>query len=301
MRVRSYLALLSLIACQDANLGESTAAITNGTNDYNANDPVKQANADIVIALGNGPGNICSGTLLSAGKILTASHCLFGQNPIGPLGAIAISIGAGNPTLQSPAPKETFKTVLAGAVSANTAPWNADIAVADLDLKTLLFSFNPGGDIGTPQYAAVVNGSQWGKVVGLGMARPSFSVPPTVPAAKTTNFTNKFVSPVGSAGFDGTPVRQIAFTQFLHELGNGIWHADATDTPPLGFGCDLGDSGGPLFAIRQNGTRDAFGVASKGSSSSCLGSTLPLRTSLSLSATTLTKITQKCGSPNIPR
>jgi hypothetical protein len=233
--MRKLLALvLTVTACTTP---PPTAASDNAlTNAFNDTD---DADADIVVRLNSNVG--CTGTLVSSDHVLTAKHCVAGATGAGgtaPASTYPIQVGIG-------ANGTAFKTTRLVSTKAQVTPFNNWTAINDQedgeDLAIL--------QLDTPVFD-VVN-----------VPHPTLTSPSWPGDSDGGNYSN--VGMAGWSPFEAKPFRQaVIFSNVtLHHYpgwpdGTGqIW--DHSGNVRL----DHGDSGGPLFALRNGTQRDVIGVA----------------------------------------
>ncbi len=239
------LGALSLVGCSAAPtsssvgadpVAETSQAIVNGTNDVYAS-PAAEAAADVVVSLDmatTSGGVDCSGMLIAPRVVITARHCIRGSVANGEnytTNSIAVHVGSShdNPTASVAA------TQWIPTFDAPTGTQDADTAT-DFALVLLPAS---------PQITA-----------GLPIQRPSFSV-----AAPTLDFAAGFAPAEGGAN----DTRQIGEFVFLSGFPLPGVTATGTSSVLKAYGPDAtdhGDSGGPLFFYRPDGTRDLRGITS---------------------------------------
>ncbi len=125
-----------------------------------------------------------------------------------------------------------------------------DFALIYLDPKALDAQLTTAKTSGT---------KTWATILGSRIERPSL----VVPSNTNTNGWFQFTSPISFAGWANYDQRQVASTSVQFQLitaTTGAYWRLSTPSPGIGGG----DSGGPLFTIRTDGSRDPFGVVSGG-------------------------------------
>jgi hypothetical protein len=221
----------------DEAIGRTDEAVAWGSNDTYT-DPVQQAKADVVVSLAisyDGGGAGCSGILIAPHVVLTARHCVRGSTTDGSFTATAAEVFVGS-LGNAPLANDTASTILP-TFNAPINPNNdADIAT-DVALLVL------------PVSSVLAN--------GLYIERPSFNV-----AAPVSDLVAGFAPENGGA----EDTRQIGTVLFT---GSPI--SEGTSSVLQGIGPAAirpGDSGGPLFFLRADGTRDVRGISSSAPTSS---------------------------------
>ena len=217
----------------------SASAISGGQNDTD-----DLANANAVVRVGSRDQGTCSGILVSPLAVLTASHCVVGSTDHGatPWGSTpGVNVGTAGFTYSG----EDIPSTGSGAMldhltdATNTYDRAHDVGIVHLDADWLR-----------------AHPDQWRSILETHVVRPSLSVP----AHSGSDYYEFTAQPVAVAGWATThDERQIARLLRLARRG-GDW-VDESLTPGISSQ-EGGDSGGPLFAIRDDGSRDVFGVAS---------------------------------------
>ena len=236
-RKASFSILLSAFAVGCAptpsDVNEVSEPIAWGQDDIGSS-PSNQLMRDVVVRL-SGRNGRCSGTLLTPRLVLTASHCVRGDDASGVHDdAPNVFIGLSKNTSEGltaaiPYPGET-------AVSAYIdRPVNVE---RRYEIAT---------DVALVRLPAALNFTE----KALIMSRPSFDSPQTG-SAEMAGFASENIGPngnrqVGSAELERIDVDDARY--FEMSGGSAIRH---------------GDSGGPLFVTRDNGSRDIIGVNSAG-------------------------------------
>ncbi len=226
-------AVAPLSACSGSHTGgdeataETASAIAGGSNDYG------NAQTDTVVWLVGSAGAACSGTLITPSLVLTARHCMNGaDNGDKGIGLpVKIFVGDGSFT-------DSWAEILSVSTAAQVATfgqgpqpladWGNDVAVLTLDSPSLVY----------PQ-----------------IVQPTLLSPPP-----GSTFGMAWWAPA-----DTNPYRQVAF----------VSDVDSDCCSPSNWGqywsraetsvhIDPGDSGGPLFVMRQGPSgayfRDVVGV-----------------------------------------
>jgi len=258
----SVVAVTVLSACGPASsidherTTRTSGAITDG------NDDIQDlAHANIVVRIGDDPNNgICGGTLLTPSVVLTAGHCVYGflHNIAGTKPVISYGIGtavadAHAATTGSPDVLLTLDTGGTGGANLPVSEVPNDLAIYYMDTSSLDADFASAVASGNPAGAA------WRLLLETERGdRASLQAPPL-------GSTQQVQIPVGIAGyspFQGS--RQVKFFNSGEVVASsainqapptGAWFHGPSDVTP-------GDSGGPMFRVRSDGTREVFGVAS---------------------------------------
>ncbi|MGH7283985.1 MAG: trypsin-like serine protease, partial [Polyangiaceae bacterium] len=234
-------------ACSGTKVEDENVRSTNGALSGGSNDTQDLFNANVVVNLKdiNAPGGptLCSGTLISPTRVLTASHCLYGPStpPIDvgladsqlTSGTIVHAVDPNSELGHDTDPNNTQDVAHdVGLLSVDESQLNAD--VQQKIANTI------GHDLSQTQYA------EWQSILGTHIVRPSLSAPPQGAAI--------FV-----AAWNQSPERQVRpFTGSLDLSKNPI--------PLFDTGNVKGDSGSPMFRVRPapDSSRDPFAVMSGG-------------------------------------
>lgn len=245
--------------------GARSAAILNGYDDVDTPERNVVVRIGIFDAEGY-PGATCTGTLITPSLLLTANHCVLG------------AVGCSNPS-DPPHAVVVGQAIRVGPVSASPHALQPDFATPWLEESRIVqYRSMPGGptvcpgtgtndDVDTDLalvdiYPPVVNA----KLSGAAVAYPRFPrLTPIVPyATQTIRIAGWGLTTSG----DLATVRQVngpfALTGFLDADGNGDIRLTLRNDGRPG-GTDGGDSGGPLWLLREDGEYDQVGVCFGGS------------------------------------
>ncbi|MDB4997837.1 MAG: hypothetical protein JWM74_5269 [Myxococcaceae bacterium] len=220
---------------------------------FNANVVVHLFKATVTPA-GNEDDN-CTGTMLTRTRVLTAGHCILGG-----AGKRPPAWGAQPPIMIGDVRLDSTESVTMASLGSETAlgePINADderqvardIAIVALDEEALDRDLSDALDAN--KHTAGRGGSvaytfaAWTMVLETHVVRPSFTRP----------HRGAFVA--GWSPQHGA-LRQVARIAD-YSLDDGVW---SFSEYVLHVALEGGDSGGPFFVTRGDGSRDVFGVHS---------------------------------------
>jgi hypothetical protein len=247
--------LVPVLACSRGESTKSSPLEAPGL----AEDTVDLFNANVVVhlvqetvtATGTLQDN-CTGTLVTRTRVLTAGHCILGGNGNrAPAWGTKPPIVIGDVRLGSTA-SVTIRS--AGSQTALSAPVNSDdksqvahdIALVALDEaaldRELLETLDANRHTADPTSFTFFD---WTTILETHVVRPSFSSPGH-PA---------FVA--GWSPLHG-PLRQVGEVA-EYQLDHGLW---SFAEYIVHITLEGGDSGGPLFVVREDGSRDTVGVHS---------------------------------------
>lgn len=249
--VLAFAAFSSLAACSaDATsprLGSTSQAIAGGGGDTG------DAASDVVVRLTSGPGT-CTGTLITPMAVLTAKHCVMGDDSGKPGLAYPIQVDVGSSIASGFVRTYFASNITPTKVFGAQAPQPVGSAGDDLAI-VFLDPPSSGGTGPAFDYARIVH--------------PSLTSPcPTSGCGDGSG--GSYDPPLGMAGwspYDTSDVRQLAFDRdFEHYPGSPGGVGQYWQHNQGSVHVDPGDSGGPLFVVRTDAAsglpfRDVIGVA----------------------------------------
>ncbi|MEW5742687.1 MAG: thrombospondin type 3 repeat-containing protein [Myxococcota bacterium] len=185
-----------------------------------------------------------SGTLISPLLVLTANHIITGSDTAPGIGSWGdVRLGQGQRLLPVN-PKRAPAVRLNRPLDRTEADRARDMAVMFLDAEKLDRD---------PQLGRLL--------LELPIERPSLTLPPGTPITNTQDPSRDdwtFSPAARLAGWSRAyrTVGSVGTAVQKHLQGDGLWMSYEMNR------AERGDSGGPLFTVRPNGTRDPFGVIS---------------------------------------
>jgi hypothetical protein len=243
MKARSLLVLAMLAplsaACSGSadGSGERSAGFGEALVSGGAHADSDDANANVVVQLYYDDTYMrasCTGVLVSGGALLTSNHCITGDTSKG-----APPWGSKPPVrVNSSASSLGTEVATTGAALRLNRPIDSsspddranDVAVVFIDTDALIAKLRAQLDVNAmtntnPAYV-LVNNSEWGALVAARVTHPSFAPNPSLPTF--------------GVGFT-------MYQQFRMIAPYSV-----------GLGWEDGDSGGSIFALRADGSRDTF-------------------------------------------
>lgn len=223
--------------------GERAEALYGGSTDANT------AEANVVVQFGT---HGCTGTLITPQVVVTAGHCVTGsENPAGP-GAVGCQAGSNNikrPSIHVGV--QTYTHAFSTQYSLPKYPFCLPAGRSTEDVA-LLYLAEP-----------VTSEKIAPGVVAPAVTRPSLLPPP--------RYDDAFVGLIGFAGYSWWTAaygattlldRQVAHVNNAHATHDDDAHGATFTHVSSGWGTLAGDSGGPMFFVRSDGSRDPFAVLS---------------------------------------
>ncbi|MGH7285027.1 MAG: hypothetical protein ACRELY_26160, partial [Polyangiaceae bacterium] len=194
--------------------------------------------------------------MISPTRVLTASHCLYGNpappSPPAPWLPVDIGIVSANVTSGITVQTSVAASELGHPTNANDPnDVDQDLAILSVDESALNADVvekireTPTHDLSQAQF------SSWAAILETHIERPSLTPPP-----QGTNYA--------VAAWNTEPERQLA--ALAPDLNFQIDFSKAVFTVFQGIGNQMGDSGCPLFWVRSDRSRDPLGVLSGGNS-----------------------------------